>query len=72
MSAGNIDDLMECLAHLGPTDQDPPFTNSCDLYATIDAVHLGHIPQHSAKLSYQVTEGKDISNISWKLKTFEV
>ena len=52
MSAGNIDDLMECLAHLVPPDQDPPFADSRNLYDTIDAVCMGHIPWHSVKLSY--------------------
>ena len=72
MSAGNIDDLMECLAHFVPPDQDPLFTNLHNLYATIDAAHLGHIPWCSVKLSYQAAEGEDISNVPWKSKTFEV
>ena len=72
MSAGNIDDLMECLAHLVPHDQDPPFANSRDLYETIDAAHLGHIPWRSVKLSYRPVEGEDISEVPWKSKMFEV
>ena len=72
MSAGNINDLMECLAHLVPPDQDPPFKNSDDLYATIDSAHLGHIPWRSVKLSYQAAEGEDVSDVPWKSKTFEV
>jgi len=72
MSAGNIDDLMECLAHLVPPDQDPPFADSRNLYDTIDAAHEGHIPWRSVKLSYQAAEGEDVNNIPWKSKTFEV
>ena len=72
ISAGNIDDFMECLAHLVPPDQDLPFTNLHDLYATINAAHLGHIPWCSVKLSYQAAEGEDISNVPWKSKPFEV
>ena len=72
MSAGNMDDLMECLAHLVPPDQDAPFADSCNLYNTIDTVHVGHIPWCSVKLSYRAAEGEDASDIPWKSKTFEV
>ena len=58
--------------NLVPPDQDLLFTNLHDLYTTIDAAHLGHIPWHSVKLSYQAAEGEDISNIPWKSKTFKV
>ncbi|KAF8326760.1 hypothetical protein F5887DRAFT_899548 [Amanita rubescens] len=72
MSAGNIDDLMEYIACLVPPDQDPPFSNSRDLYETIDAAKLGQVPWRSFTLSYQPAEGENISDVPWKSKTFEV
>ncbi len=72
MSAGNIDDLMEYITCLVPPDRDPPFSDSRDLYETIDAAKLGQVPWHSFTLSYQPKEGENISNVPWKSKTFEV
>ena len=72
MSAGNIDDLMEYIACLVPPDQDPPFSNSHNLYETIDAAKLGQVPWNSFMLSYQPAEGENISDVPWKSKTFEV
>ncbi|KAF7368420.1 hypothetical protein MVEN_00164700 [Mycena venus] len=51
MSAGAIDELMQnWAAREGAPD--PPFADHKDLYATIDATDLGHIPWQSFEVSY--------------------
>ncbi|KAK6992321.1 hypothetical protein R3P38DRAFT_3331167 [Favolaschia claudopus] len=51
MSASAIDELMQNWAARDDA-ADPPFANHKDLYATIDATSLGHIPWQSFEVSY--------------------
>jgi len=53
MSAGNIDHLMKIwAAHGAEQGEEPPFLDHNDLYNTIDATDLGHVPWQSFVLSY--------------------
>ncbi|KAJ6610863.1 hypothetical protein B0H10DRAFT_2290441 [Mycena sp. CBHHK59/15] len=51
MSAGAIDELMQNWASR-PNTPDPPFADHEDLYNTIDATDLGHVPWESFTVRY--------------------
>ncbi|KAF7350001.1 hypothetical protein MVEN_01301600 [Mycena venus] len=51
MSAGAIDELMQNWA-ARPDAPDPPFADHEDLYNTIDATELGHVPWESFTVRY--------------------
>ncbi|KAJ7246229.1 hypothetical protein C8J57DRAFT_1523787 [Mycena rebaudengoi] len=51
MSAGHIDELMQNWASRS-SDVPPPFANHQDLYNTIDATDIGHVPWQSFNVSY--------------------
>ncbi|KAJ7683440.1 hypothetical protein B0H17DRAFT_1160912 [Mycena rosella] len=51
LSAGHIDELMQNWASR-PGAGDPPFANHRDLYDTIDATEIGHIPWESFNVSW--------------------
>ncbi|KAJ7928693.1 hypothetical protein B0H13DRAFT_2228890 [Mycena leptocephala] len=51
MSAGAIDELMQNWA-ARPGASDPPFTDHTDLYNTIDATEIGHVPWESFIVRY--------------------
>ncbi|KAJ7465852.1 hypothetical protein B0H11DRAFT_1922130 [Mycena galericulata] len=51
MSAGNIDELMQNWASRAGAS-DPPFVNHRDLYNTIDATEVGHVPWESFNVSW--------------------
>src|ERR1700736_151401 len=53
MSAGNIDQLMtNWAAHGAEQGAEPPFLNHEDLYDTIDATDIGHVPWQLSVMSY--------------------
>ncbi|KAJ6603945.1 hypothetical protein B0H10DRAFT_1922992 [Mycena sp. CBHHK59/15] len=52
MSAGAIDELMQNWAARPESMGDPPFADHHDLYNTIDATELGHVPWESFTVSY--------------------
>ncbi|EGO23314.1 hypothetical protein SERLADRAFT_440045 [Serpula lacrymans var. lacrymans S7.9] len=68
MSAGDIDTLSNLwkasLLKNGLTNGEVPFTDSQDLYQTIDAIPLGGIPWESFSLSYN-GDVPEASNPSW-------
>ncbi|KAJ7883392.1 hypothetical protein B0H13DRAFT_2235400 [Mycena leptocephala] len=51
MSAGAVDELMQNWA-ARPGASDPPFTDNTDLYNTIDATEIGHVPWESFTVRY--------------------
>ncbi|KAK6971517.1 hypothetical protein R3P38DRAFT_3336719 [Favolaschia claudopus] len=53
MSAGDIDALMQIWAAKHP-ETDPPFADHTDLYSTIDATDLDHIPWQSFEVCYNL------------------
>ncbi|KAJ7930653.1 hypothetical protein B0H13DRAFT_2228231 [Mycena leptocephala] len=52
MSAGAIDELMQNWAARPESAGDPPFADHEDLYNTIDATEIGHVPWESFTVSY--------------------
>lgn len=73
MSEGNVNELMEILFEWGRSldpDANPPFADAKDMYATIDACHLGHVDWQSFKVSYDgdVKEGDP----PWKGRSYDV
>ncbi|KAJ6582258.1 hypothetical protein B0H19DRAFT_1207698 [Mycena capillaripes] len=53
MSAGDIDTLMQIWAAKHP-ETDPPFSDHVDLYNTIDATDLDHVPWQSFEVCYNL------------------
>ncbi|KAK7001906.1 hypothetical protein R3P38DRAFT_3283720 [Favolaschia claudopus] len=70
MSAGDIDALMQIWAAKHP-DSDPPFADHTDLYATIDATDLDHIPWQSFEMCYNLPIPRDDST-PWKRQKYTV
>ncbi|KAJ6584206.1 hypothetical protein B0H10DRAFT_2234635 [Mycena sp. CBHHK59/15] len=52
MSAGAIDELMQNWASRPQSSGDPPFADHEDLYNTIDATEVGHVPWQSFTITY--------------------
>ncbi|KAJ6621814.1 hypothetical protein B0H10DRAFT_2162891 [Mycena sp. CBHHK59/15] len=52
MSAGAIDELMQNWAARPKSVGNPPFADHQDLYNTIDATEIGHVPWESFTVSY--------------------
>ncbi|KAJ7877130.1 hypothetical protein B0H13DRAFT_2235917 [Mycena leptocephala] len=52
ISAGAIDELMQNWAARPESAGDPPFADHEDLYNTIDATEIGHVPWESFTVSY--------------------
>ncbi|KAJ6596700.1 hypothetical protein B0H10DRAFT_1959968 [Mycena sp. CBHHK59/15] len=52
MSAGTIDELMQNWAARPESAGDPPFADHEDLYNTIDATEIGHVPWESFAVKY--------------------
>ncbi|KAJ6569998.1 hypothetical protein B0H10DRAFT_2168833 [Mycena sp. CBHHK59/15] len=52
MSAGGIDELMQNWAARPESAGDPPFADHEDLYNTIDATEIGHVPWESFTVTY--------------------
>ncbi|KAJ6480604.1 hypothetical protein C8R47DRAFT_1074339 [Mycena vitilis] len=52
MSAGAIDELMQNWAARPESAGDPPFADHEDLYNTIDATEIGHVPWESFTVTY--------------------
>jgi Plavaka transposase len=66
MSAGNIDQLMKIWAAYGAEQGDePPFHNHKDLYDTIDATDIGHVPWQSFDTSYDGEMPQEPEVPSW-------
>jgi Plavaka transposase len=70
MSASNINHHMDLLAALYP-DKDPPYANTDDLYATVDATQAGDAPWSSFKVSYTGHIPEE-NPPCWKTATYEV
>jgi hypothetical protein len=70
MSAADINELMQnWVSHPGAAD--PPFANHRDLYGTIDATAIGHVPWESFNVSWNGT--RDPANdIPWKNQEYTV
>ncbi|KAH9848231.1 hypothetical protein C2E23DRAFT_740030, partial [Lenzites betulinus] len=71
MSAANINDLMQIWAATLPPDHDPPFTNSRDLYESIDTIPLGDIPWQEFRVTYTGPR-PDNNVLSWMLREYSV
>lgn len=71
MSAGNINELMQLWAATLPPGQDPPFTNSRDLYESIDTIPLGDIAWQEFKITYTGPRPDD-KVPSWMLHEYTV
>ncbi|KAF7368105.1 hypothetical protein MSAN_00876700 [Mycena sanguinolenta] len=70
MSAGAIDELMQNWA-ARENAPDPPFADHEDLYNTIDATELGHVPWQSFTVRYsQPVEPGDVT--PWKTQEYVV
>ncbi|KAJ6540953.1 hypothetical protein B0H10DRAFT_2203593 [Mycena sp. CBHHK59/15] len=52
MSGGAIDELMQNWAARPESAGDPPFADHEDLYHTIDATEIGHVPWESFSITY--------------------
>ncbi|KAJ7724780.1 hypothetical protein B0H16DRAFT_289198 [Mycena metata] len=67
---GEFDELMENWASR-PNAANPPFANHADLYATIDATEIGHVPWESFNVSYngERTPGDETP---WKSEEFTI
>ncbi|KAJ6631376.1 hypothetical protein B0H10DRAFT_2159741 [Mycena sp. CBHHK59/15] len=71
MSAGAIDELMQNWAARPESAGDPPFADHEDLYNTIDATEIGHVPWESFSVAYNqpITPG-DVT--PWKSQEYIV
>ncbi|KAJ7469493.1 hypothetical protein FB451DRAFT_1368533 [Mycena latifolia] len=71
MSAGAIDELMQNWAARPESAGDPPFADHDDLYNTIDATEIGHVPWESFSVRYNqpITPG-DVT--PWKTQDYIV
>ncbi|KAJ6629704.1 hypothetical protein B0H10DRAFT_2381236 [Mycena sp. CBHHK59/15] len=71
MSAGAIDELMQNWAARPESAGDPPFADHEDLYNTIDATEIGHVPWESFSVRYnQPIVPGDV--IPWKTQDYIV
>ncbi|KAJ7312726.1 hypothetical protein DFH08DRAFT_791300 [Mycena albidolilacea] len=70
MSAGAIDELMQNWASRDDAP-DPPFADHKDLYSTIDATGLSHVPWQSFEVSYNQPVAVD-DTTPWKRKSYTV
>ncbi|KAF9497935.1 hypothetical protein BDN71DRAFT_1481481 [Pleurotus eryngii] len=71
MSGGNLDKLSELLAALYP-DQELPFDNHDDLYASIDSIKHGDSCWKSFTVSYDGKTDPEAHPPSWMTATYEV
>ncbi|KAJ6629299.1 hypothetical protein B0H10DRAFT_2160473 [Mycena sp. CBHHK59/15] len=71
MSAGAINELMQNWAAHPESVGDPPFADREDLYHTIDAMEIGHIPSESFEVTYDrpIPPG---NTTPWKTKAYTV
>ncbi|KAJ7654893.1 hypothetical protein B0H17DRAFT_1172027 [Mycena rosella] len=71
MSAGAIDELMQNWAARPESAGDPPFADHEDLYSTIDATEIGHVPWQSFEVTYNqpIPPG---DTTPWKTKSYTV
>ncbi|KAJ6610941.1 hypothetical protein B0H10DRAFT_1810605, partial [Mycena sp. CBHHK59/15] len=71
MSAGAIDELMQNWAARPESVGDPPFADHEDLYNTIDATEIGHVPWESFEVTYDrpIPPG---DTTPWKTKAYTV
>ncbi|KAJ7027114.1 hypothetical protein C8F04DRAFT_1288082 [Mycena alexandri] len=71
MSAGAIDELMQNWAARPKSAADPPFADHEDLYNTIDATDIGHVPWESFEVTYDqpIPPG---DTTPWKTKAYTV
>ncbi|KAJ6545870.1 hypothetical protein DFH09DRAFT_927614 [Mycena vulgaris] len=71
MSAGAIDELMQNWAARPESAGDPPFADHEDLYNTIDATEIGHVPWESFSVRYnQPIAAGDVT--PWKTQDYIV
>lgn len=72
MPGKEIDVLMQIWANSLPGNDDPPFANHSDLYATIDATTVGGAPWQSFSISYagDIPEEREIP--PWMLAAYDV
>ncbi|KAF7350320.1 hypothetical protein MVEN_01336500 [Mycena venus] len=70
MSAADIDELMQNWVSR-PGAADPPFANHRDLYSTIDATAIGHVPWQSFNVSWNGVHNPD-DNTPWKNQEYTV
>ncbi|KAJ7480981.1 hypothetical protein FB451DRAFT_1350862 [Mycena latifolia] len=71
MSAGAIDELMQNWAARPESAGDPPFADHEDLYNTIDATEIGHVPWESFSVRYnQPIAPGDVT--PWKTQEYVV
>ncbi|KAJ6556913.1 hypothetical protein B0H10DRAFT_1847268 [Mycena sp. CBHHK59/15] len=71
MPAGAIDELMQNWAARPESAGDPPFADHDDLYNTIDATEIGHVPWQSFDVTYnQPIPAGDTT--PWKTKPYTV
>jgi Plavaka transposase len=70
MSGANVNTHMQLLAALYP-DQDPPFADANDLYATIDASTVGNAPWTAFEVNY-TGHIEEENPPPWKTKTYDV
>lgn len=71
MSAGAIDELMQNWAARPESAGDPPFADHEDLYNTIDATEIGHVPweSFSVRFNQPITPGDETP---WKRQDYIV
>jgi hypothetical protein len=73
MSQGEINELMQILSEWSKTldpEAEPPFADAKDMYSTIDACQLGHIPWQSFKVSFDGEVNED--DAPWKQQAYDV
>ncbi|KAJ6630166.1 hypothetical protein B0H10DRAFT_2362304 [Mycena sp. CBHHK59/15] len=70
MSAAHIDELMQNWASR-PSAGDPPFSDHKDLYNTIDATEMGHVPWECFNVSWN-GEIADGDETPWKRQEYSV
>lgn len=71
MSAGNQNELYEIINMMMEKHGDhSPFANAKEMYANIDAAHLGGVPWQCLSATLPGDHGPDAP--SWKRKTYEV
>ncbi|KAJ6522687.1 hypothetical protein B0H10DRAFT_2249900, partial [Mycena sp. CBHHK59/15] len=71
LSTGAIDELMQNWAARPESVGDPPFADHEDLYNTIDATEIGHVPWESFEVTYDrpIPPG---DTTPWKTKAYTV
>ena len=72
MSAGHIDRLLELWAvSLFQHNDNPPFSNHQDLYATIDSTQIGDVPWETFSLKYDgAVPGGEVP--PWMTSSFDI